>query len=35
MIALYGGDGPFIEKLDTLFTTDSTIHDRHPGHQRA
>jgi predicted alpha-1,2-mannosidase len=25
MIALYGGDQPFIEKLDSLFTADSTI----------
>jgi len=25
MIALYGGDKPFIEKLDSLFTADSTI----------
>jgi putative alpha-1,2-mannosidase len=25
MIALYGGDEPFIQKLDSLFTADSTI----------
>jgi predicted alpha-1,2-mannosidase len=25
MIALYGGDGPFIQKLEDLFTADSTI----------
>lgn len=25
MIALYGGDGPFIKKLDALFNADSTI----------
>ncbi len=25
MIALYGGDQPFIQKLDALFTADSTI----------
>ncbi len=26
MIALYGGDQGFIEKMDTMFTTNSTIH---------
>jgi predicted alpha-1,2-mannosidase len=30
MIALYGGDAGFIQKLDTLFTTDSTIYTSQP-----